>query len=394
MLKMRLRGAWIGGVLLAVCCYAAGQVTGAWQLGPFMRLSREPLIRPSDATFPDPLTGRQVAWEKLHTFNPAAIVRDGKVWVLYRAEDDSGEMGIGGHTSRIGLAESDDGVHFTRLPAPVFYSANDGERSREVEGGTEDPRIVESEDGEYVMTYTQWSRLTHIYRTGIATSRDLRTWVKHGPMFAGVPNGKYDHFAYKSAGIVTRMKGERLVAAKIGGRYWMYWGEIEIRLAISPDLIHWTPVESADGQPVVVMRARPRKFDSAFPEVGPPPLLTKKGIVVIYNAKNAEENKPGLGKAAGDPNLTPGTYTIGEALFDANAPSKLLARTNEPVFGPKLAWESSGQYKAGTTFAEGLAWFKGKWMLYYGAADSFVGGASANGDQKRTKRNEVPAGPF
>jgi predicted GH43/DUF377 family glycosyl hydrolase len=377
MLKMRLRDAWVGGVLLAVCSYAAGQIASGWQVGPFTRLSQEPLIRPSEATFLDPLTGKQVAWEKLHTFNPAAIVRDGKVCVLYRAEDDSGEMGIGEHTSRIGLAESDDGVHFTRLPAPVFYPANDDQRSREVEGGTEDPRIVESEDGVYVMTYTQWSRLTHTYRTAVATSRDLHTWVKHGPIFASVANGKYDHFAYKSSGIVTRLEGDRVLAAKIDGHYWMYWGEIEIRLATSPDLIHWTPVESSDGQPVVVMRARAGKFDSAFPEVGPPPLLTKRGIVVIYNAKNAEDDKTGHGKTAGDPNLTPGTYTVGEALFDANNPVRLLARTDEPVFGPKFPWEKSGQYKTGTTFAEGLAWFKGRWMLYYGAADSFVGGAAA-----------------
>jgi beta-1,2-mannosidase len=376
----------LGGVLLAVCSYAAGQVAGSWQLGPFTRLSQEPLVRPSDATFTDPLTGKQVSWEKLHTFNPAAIVRDGKVCVLYRAEDDSGAMGIGGHTSRIGLAESDDGVHFTRFPAPVFYPADDEQRSREAEGGTEDPRIVESQDGTYVMTYTQWSRLTHTYRTGVATSRDLHTWVKHGPIFAGVANGKYDHFAYKSAGIVTRLEGDRLLAAKIDGHYWMYWGEIEIRLATSHDLIHWTPVESADGQPMVVMRARAGKFDSAFPEVGPPPLLTSRGIVVIYNAKNAEadkaknakDDKTGHGEGAGDPNLTPGTYTVGEALFDAKNPVKLLARTEEPVLGPSLAWESSGQYKAGTTFAEGLAWFKGRWLLYYGAADSFVGGAATS----------------
>jgi predicted GH43/DUF377 family glycosyl hydrolase len=201
--------------------------------------------------------------------------------------------------------------------------------------------------------------------------------VKHGPIFAGAASGKYDHFAYKSAGIVTRLEGDRLIAAKIGGRYWMYWGEIEIRLATSPDLIHWTPVESAEGSPVVVLRARPGRFDSAFPEVGPPPLLTKRGVVVIYNAKNAEADKTGSVKVPGDPRLTPGTYTVGEALFDADNPVKLLARTDEPVFGPKLAWESSGQYKAGTTFAEGLVWFNGRWLLYYGAADSFVGGAAA-----------------
>ncbi len=71
--------------------------------------------------FSDPILKKPVQWEALHTFNPAAIVRHGKVYVLYRAEDNSGAMEIGGHTSRLGLAESEDGIHFKRLPEPVFY---------------------------------------------------------------------------------------------------------------------------------------------------------------------------------------------------------------------------------------------------------------------------------
>lgn len=370
---------FVMGVLPLVVSCAMAQAPSGWQIGPFERLSQEPVIRPSDAKFTDPVTGQQVSWEKLHTFNPAATVHDGKVCVLYRAEDDSGAMEIGGHVSRIGLAESRDGVHFSRLPAPVFYPAKDDQRAREEEGGTEDPRVVQSADGTYVMTYTQWSRLTHVYTIGVATSRDLRSWEKHGPIFAGAAGGKYDKLAYKSSGILTRLEGDRLVAAKLHGRYWMFWGEIEVRLATSTDLVHWTPVEGADGKPVVVLSARAGKFDSSFPEMGPPPVLTKDGIVVIYNARNADKGRPGPGNTAGDPKLAAGTYTVGEALFDAQDPQKLLARTDEPVFGPKLAWETQGQYKAGTTFSEGLVWFKGKWLLYYGAADSFVGVAGASG---------------
>jgi predicted GH43/DUF377 family glycosyl hydrolase len=360
---------------------AAPQSTKPWQIGPWTRLSDEPVIRPSDAVFIDPLTGRGVSWEKLHTFNPAAVIRNGKVCVLYRAEDDTGRMGLGNHTSRVGLAESEDGVHFNRLPAPVFYPSVDDQRAREEEGGTEDPRIIETESGLYVMTYTQWSRIAKTYTTGVATSRDLRTWTKYGPIFAGAGNGKYDHLAYKSAGIVTRRKGNRLVAAKLQGRYWMYWGEIEIRLASSLDLIHWTPAEGPEGQPIVLMSARAGKFDSAFPEMGPPPLLTKRGILVIYNARNADKYKMGPGNTPGDPNLTPGTYSVGEVLFDAAHPERIIARSEQPVFSPTSAWESNGQYKPGTTFAEGLVWFKRKWLLYYGASDSFVGVAVASGKQ-------------
>ena len=337
-----------------------------WMIGPFARpAGAQPVItaRP-ESVFSDPILKKPVHWEALHTFNPAAVVRDGKVYVLYRAEDDSGSMQIGMHTSRLGLAVSEDGLHFTREAAPVFYPAKDSEQSREWPGGTEDPRVVEGPDGEYVITYTQWNQKT--YRVGIGTSRDLHTWVKHGPAFG---MSRWGGLKYKSAGIVTEcVTKRRCIAAKVDGRYWMYWGEGEIHLATSDDLVHWTPVTGAHGVPKVLMRARRGKFDSGLPEVGSPPVLTKDGIVLLYNGKNADG-------AGHDPALAPGTYAVGQALFAADDPAKLLARTAKPFFAPELPWERSGQYAAGTTFAEGLVWFHGRWLLYYGCADSRVGAA-------------------
>jgi predicted GH43/DUF377 family glycosyl hydrolase len=137
----------------------------------------------------------------------------------------------------------------------------------------------------------------------------------------------------------------------------MYWGEVQVRLATSPDLIHWTPVESASGETLVLLEKRPGHFDSGFPEVGPPALLTDRGIVLIYNGKSAESS----------------AYSAGQALFAADDPAKLLERTAEPFLQPEQPWEKSGQYVAGTTFAEGLVYFQGKYFLYYGGADSRVG---------------------
>lgn len=324
-----------------------------WALGPFVRPVTAPVIAPNPASvFTDPITQKPVHWEALHTFNPAAIVRQGKVYVLYRAEDDSGTMVIGMHTSRLGMAASDDGIHFTPQPSPVFYPDKDSQQEREWPGGVEDPRLVESEEGTYVLAYTQWNR--HNTDIGIATSTDLIHWTKHGPALQGE---RYQNLDYKSASIVTKLSNGRLIAAKIRGRYWMYWGEIHVRLAVSPDLIHWTPVESSSGKTLVLLHNRPGHFDSGFPEVGPPALLTDRGIVLIYNGKSA----------------TNGAYSDGEALFAAEDPTKLLARTAEPFFKPEQPWEQSGQYVAGTTFAEGLVYFHDKYFLYYGGADSRVG---------------------
>jgi predicted GH43/DUF377 family glycosyl hydrolase len=355
--------------LLALAAAAQNPPSHPWQIGPFTRRAADtPVITPNPASvFQDPIQNAPVHWEALHTFNPAAIVRHGKVVVLYRAEDNSGEMQIGMHTSRLGLAESDDGVHFTRRPEPVFFPANDNQKDREWPGGVEDPRIVQTEDGLYVLTYTQWNR--QIWRVGVATSPDLEHWTKYGPAFSNAAGGKYANLKYKSAGIVTTLRDGRLVAVRINGQYWMYWGEGAIHLATSPDLIHWTPVEDAHGNPVELLRPRPGRFDSGFPETGPPPVLTPRGIVVLYNGKNAASD--------GDPKLAPGAYSVGEALFAADNPAHLLARTANPVLMPALAWEQSGQYAAGTTFAEGLVYFHDHWLLFYGCADSFVGVVSA-----------------
>jgi len=353
-------------LLVALLCAVAShaQVEKPWLIGPFARpATGNPVLMPQpQSRFTDPILKSPVQWEALHTFNPAAVVRDGKIYVLYRAEDNSGAMEIGGHTSRLGLAESRDGIHFTRMGKPVFYPAEDDQKAREWPGGVEDPRIVEREDGTYVLTYTQWNRET--YSIGIATSRDLVHWTKYGPAFLTAAGGKYAHLKYKSAGIVTRFAKDRLVAAKVSGMYWMYWGEGAIRLATSPDLIHWTPVEDQAGAPVELLRPRPGHFDSTFPETGPPPIVTNAGIVVLYNGKNAT--------SGGDPALGPNAYAVGEALFDPINPMHLLKQTSAPVLKPELPYEKTGQYAAGTTFAEGLVWFHKQWFLYYGCADSLV----------------------
>ncbi len=286
-------------------------------------------------------------------------------------------MKIGGHTSRLGLASSTDGLTFTRQPEPVFFPADDAQKSREWPGGVEDPRLVQSPDdssqpGIYVLTYTQYNHVT--YDIGIATSPDLLHWTKHGPALLGAADGRYDHLQYKSGGIVTRLaptpsNPDRIVAAKIHGLYWMYWGEIIVRLATSPDLIHWTPVEDpVTHQPIEVLTKRPGHFDSGFPEVGPPPLLTPAGIVVLYNGKNDP--------TSGDKTLGPNAYAAGQAIFSPDNPAHLLSRTEAPILKPEQPFEKTGQYAAGTTFAEGLVHFGSRWFLYYGCADSAVGVAT------------------
>ncbi|MDQ2798255.1 MAG: malectin domain-containing carbohydrate-binding protein, partial [Armatimonadota bacterium] len=330
-----------------------------WTLGPFVKAdAANPVLAPQNTRFDDPMTGKSLGWEQDNVFNPAAIVRNGEVCLLYRAEDDSG-AGVGQHTSRIGLAESADGLHFTRRAAPVLFPANDDQKTTDWPGGDEDPRIVETDDGGYILTYTAWNRQTA--RLSVATSRDLIHWDKRGPAFSG----PFRDLWSKSGAIVTRRVGDHLIAAKINGKYWMYWGEGIVSVATSPDLVHWTPVLDAKGAPVPILAPRPGLFDSALCESGPPAVLTAKGILLLYNGKNS-------GGLPGPPVIKAGAYSGGQALFDPQDPAHLIARSDRPFFYPERPYETSGQYAAGTVFLEGLVYFHGHWQLYYGTADSHV----------------------
>ncbi len=341
-----------------------------WMLGPFERAENaQPILQKNEkSVFKDPITNELSHWESMATFNPAAIVRNDSIYVLYRAEEKLGDKEIGGHRSRIGMAVSHDGMTYSKWPEPVFYPNEDGQKPNEWPGGTEDPRIVETEDGLYVLTYTQWNR--KVPQLAVATSTDLVHWEKHGPVFQKYEQGVYLNRETKSGAIVTELKNDKLVAAKINGLYWMFYGVPHIWLASSTNLKDWVPVETYEGKLAPVLSPRPGYFDSWLVEAGPPPLLTENGIVVLYNAGNSQN--------IGVKELGNRIYTGGQALFDLNEPWKLLDRTDKPFIKPELPFEKSGQYKDGTTFLEGLVLFNKVWYLYYGTADSMVGVVTAN----------------
>ena len=333
-----------------------------WVIGPFLRPEKgNPVISPQPTAFDCPMQKQEIKWEESDTFNPAATVKDGKIVVLYRAEDNSAQ-GIGKRTSRIGYAESADGITMSRLKAPVLFPAEDEFKSIECPGGCEDPRVAMTKDGLYVMLYTAWNRQTP--RLAVATSKDLKNWTKHGLAFEKAYDGRFAKIASKSASILTKVNDGKIVIDKIDGKYFMYWGEYAVYAATSENLVDWYPVLDENNQ--LKKLAKPRKgyFDSHLTECGPPAIRTKYGIVLMYNGKND--------KNGGDPNYPGGAYCAGQILFDNKDPYKILDRLDKPFFAPEASFEKSGQYKDGTVFIEGLAYLKKKLYLYYGCADSKV----------------------
>jgi len=352
-------------VFTAIACTAppehrnAFEQDSTWAVLPFQKLHDDnPILSAGTGEFTCPILNKPVQWEEKDVFNPAAVVRNSAVYLFYRAEDSIGRYA---GTSRIGLAIGTDGVHFSRMNQPVLYPAEDFAKVYEWEGGIEDPRMIQNENGTYIMTYTAYDGKTA--RLMVASSTDLLNWVKHGPAF----EAPYVDTWSKSGAIVGKRIEDKIVAQKINDKYWMYFGDTDIFIATSDDLIKWQPVEE-NGKLKSVMKPRPGYFDSRLVESGPFGLITEHGILLLYNGMNLDKG--------GDENLPSGAYCAGQALFDGNDPSLLIDRMENYFLKPDQPYETTGQVNQ-VCFIEGMVPYQGKWFLYYGTADSKIGVAFA-----------------
>jgi len=315
---------------LIVCCAAPlGQIDVTAD-----RVSNQPLLSPSNG------------WSQFGLFNPTAIKKESKTVLLFRAQDLK-------QTSRIGYAESADGVHFNVRSEPVLSPEADYEKA----GGVEDPRVVEIQ-GTYYLTYTGYD--LHSAQLCLATSTDLIHWERKGVIMP----------AYRGTWNTQWTKSGAIVPEKINGKWWMYYlgtrkdpdGQSHdyMGLASSTDLLHWT-----DATQKPVLERRPGAFDSRVMEPGPAPTLTEAGILLLYNGA--------------DDHLV---YGPGWVLFDRRDPSRVLARADRPFLVPTLEWEKKGNVP-NVIFLEGAVSKSHsssdsniEFTGYYGAADKFIGAAN------------------
>ncbi len=264
---LRLAGlcSFVGSALLLAASWKP--TFGVWH-----RVSDTPILSPEGDS-----------WESAGTFNPAVVMHDGKYVMLYRAQDKQG-------ISRLGYAESSDGVHFKRRAQPVLEPETDYEKN----GGVEDPRLVKIGDT-YYLTYTGYNQKDA--QLCLATSQDLVHWERKGVILP----------ANKGNWNVKWTKSGAIVPEKIAGKYWMYFlgtaadNTDQMGLASSPDLLFWTEETKTP-----VLPRRPGMFDSRVVEPGPAPILTSDGIVLIYNG-------------ADDKLL----YRTGVVVFDLHDPRKV-----------------------------------------------------------------------
>lgn len=374
-----------------------------WMIGPFHQVdSANPVLGPNfDSLFFCPIRKQNVRWEARALLGATAVVKDDRLDLIYHAEDSSNgfrraDLYLSPGTMRMGFATSTDGLQFTRNNQPVLYPDNGPLHDAEWPGnnragGDEIPRMVEGPDKTYYLYYSSLHNAPDylLTRLTVATSKDLVHWTKRGLAFAKADGGKYERLWSKSGAVVTEIKDGRLIAAKIKGKYWMYFGEGNMHVATSDNLLDWTPVVVAPGQrnvpaesdnvydrkssewPELLNVQYPRKhmFDSALIEGGVA-VLTKDGIVHMYNSEDVDSpDRARWNKEARQ------LYSVGQALFSADDPTRLLDRSDTAFLTPDAEFEKYG-ISPYTVFLTGIAWYHGKWFLYFNGADWMIGAAT------------------
>jgi predicted GH43/DUF377 family glycosyl hydrolase len=284
-------------------------------------------------------------WEAQCTFNPAALYDGGVVHILYRAMSAD-------NTSVIGYASSPDGVHITeRLSEPIYIPRADFEQKKVPGGnsGCEDPRITKIGDTIY-MCYAAFDGIDppRVAFTSISEKDFLaHRWNWAAPMLISPP-GMDD----KDAALFPRLIGGKYVFLhRLGSEIWI-------------DAVR--DLAFKDGTFLrgdILMHPRDTAWDSRRIGITAPPIETKYGWLLLYH---------GISKRTGH-------YNVRVALLDKNDPTKILYRTHDPLFEPKMQYEREGIVN-NVVFPCGAVVIKEQLFVYYGGADKVVGVASIDID--------------
>ncbi|MBE3555559.1 MAG: glycosidase [Firmicutes bacterium] len=281
-------------------------------------------------------------WEAAAVFNPAAIRRDGRIVLLYRASNRPFHAEQEPYLSAIGYAESEDGIHFRRYPQPVMVGVGEQEKR-----GVQDPRVSWI-DGSYRMVYTAFGGHDgNDYRIATAVSDDLIHWREHRVLL--------DEPNKDGALLPDKWQGHYILYHRRPPHIWACW---------SDDLFHWQDHR-------IVLRTRENSWESSRIGIGPPPLRIPQGWLLIYHGVDAFN-----------------TYRLGAALLAADDPFRVIARQEQPILEPKLPWEQNGLIDQ-VVFSCGAVDDGQRWLIYYGAADTVIGVAAVQKSAVRFERETI-----
>ena len=232
--------------------------------------------------------------------------------------------------SHLRLAESKDGINFTAHDKPLILGEGKYESF-----GVEDCRVTQIGD-EYHLTYTAVSEYGPA--VGMQTTKDWKVFTQNGVILPP-PN-----------------KDCAIFEEKINELYWCLhrpvvkvdsWSELNIWIATSPDFVHW-------GNNKCIAETRPGMWDSQRIGAGAAPIKTAHGWLEIYHGCDESSR-----------------YCLGALLLDLDDPTKVIARSNEPIMEPLAQYEKEGFF-GNVVFTNGHLVDGDKITLYYGASDSVI----------------------
>ncbi len=316
------------------------------------RALNNPIITPSQ--YPN--------WESQATFNPSAIYNDGKIHIVYRA------VGLG-DISVLGYAQSDDGINILKRHAmPMYHSGMQQEKINKGmppiayisggggSGGCEDPRLTKIDDTVYMLytAFDGWGSV-RIALSSISLDDFINMdfdWKK--PVFISPP-GQIN-------------KNWVIFPEKIHGKFAILhsvYPIIRVDYFDSLDEFDGTKfIESDNTRPIDPNR----QWDSWFRGVGPAPIKTKEGWLVLYHAMD---------------HRNPDRYRMGALILDSKDPTKILYRSKEPILEPEEQYENNGYkwgviYSCGAVVKPARTGGGGTLFVYYGGADMVTCVAVAN----------------
>ncbi len=289
---------------------------------------------------------KEHSWEFKATFNPSALYLDRKIHIVYRAMSED-------NTSVLGYAASKDGIHIDyRSPEPIYTPREPFEQKLQPQGnsGCEDPRLTKIGNKIY-MLYTAFDgkNLPRVALTWIKVSEFLKQkWNWSRPVLISPPD-----IDNKNACVFPeKIKGKYFIIHRSGNN---------IDSAFSSSL-------NFDGKTWIGeynwIFPRAGMWDSKKVGIAAPPIKTKEGWILFYHGVSEEDK----------------FYRVGALLLDLKDPTKIIARSDEPLLEPEMQYEKEGQVP-NVIFPCGAVLVGNKIFVYYGGGDQVVGVATTNVNQ-------------
>ena len=318
---------------------------GQWKSSPVIKKYEKPILTPAD-----------IPHKATLVFNAGVTKFNGKYVMAFR--NDYGDYDFQNYKwdpngINVGLATSDDGIHWTPEKTPWFELIDD-----EILRGY-DPRLTVIDGVCYICLAVDTK---HGLRGGLMKTEDF---VNYEMISMSVPdNRNMVLFPEKIGGRYVRLERPMPVySLGMKDRFDMWLSE-------SPDLEFW-------GKSRLVMAVEDVPF--ANNKIGPaaPPVKTEKGWLTTFHAVELDTTR---GKNGWEPKWQK-MYYGGIALLDLEDPSKVIGMSKTPLLAPELPFECDEGYRTHVIFPGGMILEDdGEVKIYYGAADTVECLATAHVD--------------